>query len=119
MSNRPNVKKRALPPRPSTAAKGGPSIGLVIGIVVAALLVVAAIAIGLTATGVDSDAGPQTMPVEVSGTLTPMPTGGTDPAVGQAAPTVTGTVLVGSDAGQSVTIGNDGRAKLTCSRGLG
>jgi len=107
MSNRPNVKKRPVPPRPSQQ-KPGPSRGLVIGIVVAALLVVAAVAIALTASGDEADAGPQTFPVEVSGSLSPMPTGGTDPAVGQAAPSVTGSTFDG----QTVSIGDDGRAKL-------
>ena len=114
MSNRPNTRKRpgtaarSVPPRPS-AAKSGPSRGLVIGLVVVALLLVAAIAIAVTSSSDDeTDAGPQTLPVEVTGTLPSMPTGGTDPAVGQAAPSVTGSTFDG----QTVTIGQDGRAKL-------
>jgi thiol-disulfide isomerase/thioredoxin len=107
MSNRPNVKKQPVPPRPS-AKPSGPSRGLVIGLVVGALVLVAAIAIGLSVSSDDADAGPQTFPVEVSGSLPAMPEGGTDPAVGQAAPAVTGSTFDGG----SVSIEDDGRAKL-------
>lgn len=108
MSNRPNQRKtaRAVPPRPSAQKSAGPSRGLVLAIVGAAVFVIAAIAIGLSIGGDEADAGPQTFPVQISGTHLPvMPEGGADPAVGTAAPTVTGSTFDG----RSVTIGGQGR----------
>jgi cytochrome c biogenesis protein CcmG/thiol:disulfide interchange protein DsbE len=78
-----------------------------IGVLVAALAV---LAVAVTSGGGTADAGPQTAPVEVTGTpLAPFTSGGaTDVAVGAAAPAVRAQTFDGA----SVDIAADGRPKV-------
>lgn len=119
MSNKPNTRKSArpsagatrkgVPPRPSRSTKG-PSRGLVLGVVAGAIAVVAIVALIISGLGEDAaDAGPQTMPVEISGAALPeLESPANDPAVGSPAPTVIGRTFDGT----RVEIGNDGTPKL-------
>jgi thiol-disulfide isomerase/thioredoxin len=82
---------------------------LVLAIVGGAIVLVAIVAIAISATGGDSDAGPQTKPVEVTGSPLPSYTGeATDAAVGTVAPDLHGSAFDDTP----VQITNDGRAKV-------
>lgn len=119
MSNKPNTRRsgrapagatrKGVPPRPSRSTNG-PSRGVVLGIVAAVVAVLAIVALVVSGLGDDSaDVGPQTRPVQISGSALPeLVPGATDPAVGTRAPTVTGSSFDGS----TVTIANDGTPKL-------
>jgi thiol-disulfide isomerase/thioredoxin len=81
----------------------------VLAIVGGAIAIVAIVAIAISATRGSSDAGPQTRPVDVTGTALPSYTGeGTDAAVGTVAPELHGASFDGT----VVDVKNDGRAKL-------
>jgi thiol-disulfide isomerase/thioredoxin len=81
----------------------------VLAVVGAAIAVVAIVAIAISATSDSADAGPQTRPVDVSGTPLASYTGEpTDAAVGTVAPDLHGASFDGT----AVGIENDGRAKV-------
>jgi cytochrome c biogenesis protein CcmG, thiol:disulfide interchange protein DsbE len=81
--------------RPSPAKKRS-GRGAVVALGVAAVVVVIAIIAVIATRSDDASAGPQTYPVQVTGTpLPPMPSSAStpDPAIGQVAPTLTGQSL--------------------------
>ena len=99
----PQTKKKPPPrpprkPAPSAAPPRRSGSGAYVALIVAAVVVViAVVAVIVTRSGGsdDSNAGPQTYPVQVTGTPLPkMPDpSAADPAIGTAAPTLTGQSL--------------------------
>jgi thiol-disulfide isomerase/thioredoxin len=99
-------------PRPSTVRRQQQQRGsrrAVFAVVGGAIALAAVIAIVASAVSGPSDAGPQTRPVEISGTALAAYTGsGTDAAVGAAAPELRGASFDGTP----VEVVADGRAKV-------
>lgn len=99
------TKTRGVPKRKSAPPATTSRTGLYIGLGVAAVIVVAAIvamALGGNPSGGVSE--PATTPIGITGSALPdLPAVGTDPAIGSAIPTLTGTDLDGAP----ITIGPD------------
>jgi cytochrome c biogenesis protein CcmG/thiol:disulfide interchange protein DsbE len=92
---RPGAAKAA-PPGPARTAAKRSGRGALIALGIAAVVVIAAVIAVVATRSDDASAGPQTYPVQVSGTplaTYPEQAGGTDTAIGQTAPTLTGQSL--------------------------
>lgn len=98
-------RSRGMPRRTATVStQRSRTPMLVVGGVIAVVLAAALIAVALAGAGGGGLSEPATETVSVSGSaLASLPSSGTDPAVGQPVPTLTGTDL----AGDPITIGPD------------